>query len=123
MVTKFEIEPPIGIPELHDSFYSALENLIDYVDSQVVAGGQGVMPKEIQQSCAAAIVPPSQHAALVLVKFLLAHSSAANDAHEIAVAEEFKNELLQLAKEFKATLDIQKRFATQTMGNKFVPKN
>ena len=123
MVTKFEIEPPIGIPELHDSFYSALEKLIDYVDSKQLAGGQGVMPKEIQQSCAAALVPSSQHVTLVLLKFLLAHSSTTNDAQEIAVAEEFKNELLQLAKEFKATLDIQKRFATQTMGIKLVPKN
>ena len=123
MVTKFEIEPPIGIPELHDSFYSALEKLIDYVDSKQLAGGQGVMPKEIQQSCAAALVPSIQHVTLVLLKFLLAHSSTTNDAQEIAVAEEFKNELLQLAKEFKATLDIQKRFATQTMGIKLVPKN
>ena len=123
MVTRIEIEPPIGIPELHDSFYSALEKLIDYVDGKVVAGGQGSMPKEIQQSCAAALVPPSQHAALVLVKFLLSHSSATNDAQEIAAAEEVKKELLQVAKELKATLDIQKRFATQTMGIKFVPKS
>lgn len=115
MVTRIEIEPPIGIPELHDSFYSALEKLIEYVDDKVVAGGQGSMPKEIQQACAAALVPPAQHAALVLVKFLHA---AANDA----AAEEVKQELLQVAKEFKSTLDIQKRFATQTMGIKFVPK-
>lgn len=118
MVTRTEIAPPIGIPELHDSFYSALEKLIEYVDDKVVAGGQGSMPKEIQQACAAALVPPAQHAALVLVKFLHAHSSAANDA----AAEEVKQELLQVAKEFKSTLDIQKRFATQTMGIKFVPK-
>lgn len=123
MVTRIDIEPPIGIPELHDSFYSALEKLIDYVDNKVVAGGQGSMPKEIQQSCAAALVPPAQHAALVLVKFLHAHSSATNDAQEIAAAEEVKQELLRVAKEFKATLDIQKRFATQTMGIKFVPKS
>ena len=123
MVTRIEIEPPVGIPELHDSFYSALEKLIDYVDGKVVAGGQGSMPKEIQQSCAAALVPPTQHAALVLVKFLNAHSSATSDAQEIAAAEEVKKELLQVAKEFKTTLDIQKRFATQTMGIKFVPKS
>lgn len=123
MVTRIEIEPPIGIPELHDSFYSALEKLIDYVDTKVVAGGQDSMPKEIQQSCAAILVPPSQHAALVLVKFLHSHSSATNDAQEIAAAEEVKKELLQVAKEFKATLDIQKRFATQTMGIKFIPKD
>ena len=123
MVTRIEIEPPVGIPELHDSFYSALEKLIDYVDGKVVAGGQGSMPKEIQQSCAAALVPPTQHTALVLVKFLNAHSSATSDAQEITAAEEVKKELLQVAKEFKATLDIQKRFATQTMGIKFVPKS
>lgn len=122
MVTRIEIEPPIGIPELHDSFYTALEKLIEYVDDKVVAGGQGSMPKEIQQSCAAALVPPVQHAALVLVKFLHSHSSASNDVQEIAVAEEVKRELLQVAKEFKSTLDIQKRFATQTMRIKFVPK-
>ena len=122
MVTKFEIEPPIGIPELHDSFYSALEKLMEYVDDKVVASGQVSMPKEIQQACAAALVPPTQHAALVLVKFLLVHGSAANDVQEIAAAEKVKQELLQVAKNFKATYDIQKRFATQTMGSKFVPK-
>ena len=79
MVTKFEIEPPIGIPALHDSFYSALEKLIEYVDSKVVADGQESMPKEIQQSCAAALVPSSQHVTLVLLKFLLYHSSATNE--------------------------------------------
>ena len=79
MVTKFEIEPPIGIPALHDSFYFALEKLIEYVDSKVVADGQESMPKEIQQSCAAALVPSSQHVTLVLLKFLLYHSSATNE--------------------------------------------
>lgn len=122
MVTKFEIEPPIGIPELHDSFYTALEKLIAYVDTKVVESKHESMPIEIQQSCAAALVPPTQHAALVLVKFLHAHSSATNDAQEIAAAEEVKQELLRVGKEFRAILDIQKRFATQTMGIKFVPK-
>ena len=122
MVTRIEIEPPIGIPELHDSFYTALEKLIAYVDTKVVESKHENMPIEIQQACAAALVPPTQHAALVLVKFLHTHSRATNDAQEIAAAEEVKQELLRVGKEFKATLDIQKRFATQTMGVKFVPK-
>ena len=120
MVTRIEIEPP---PELHDSFYFALEKLIESVDSKVVAGGQESMPKEIQQSCAAALVPPSQHAALVLLKFLHSHSSATNEEQEIIATEELKEELLQVAKGFKAILDIQKRFAIQTIGTKSVPKD
>ena len=123
MIARIEIEPPIGIPALHDSFYFSLKELIEYVDSKVVADGTESMPKEIQQSCAAVLVPPSQHAVLVLLKFLHAHSSATNEEQETIVTEELKEELLQVAKEFKATLDIQKRFAIQTIGTKSVPKD
>lgn len=122
MATKFEIEPPIGIPEIHDAYYEALQQLVAYIDENVVANGNEGMPKDIQLACASILVPPTQHASLVLLKFLHAHSMAKNDAEEIAAAEELKKEILAVGKEFKSTLDIQKRFATQTMGIKFVPK-
>ena len=122
MVTKFEIEPPIGIPALHDAYYAALQQLVDYVDKEIVANGAGSMPKDIQDSCASALVPPTQHASLVLLKFLHAHSTAKNDTEEIAAAEELKKEILAVGKEFKSMLDTHKRFATQVMGSKSVPK-
>ena len=122
MATKFEIEPPIGIPEIHDVYYAALQQLVNYVDSKIVANGEGSMPKGIQDACASILVPPTQHASLVFLKFLHAHSMAKNDTDEIAAAEALKKEILSVGKEFKATLDIQKRFATQTMEIKFVPK-
>ena len=122
MATKIEIEPPISIPEIHDSYYAALQQLAAYVDSKVVAPGGNSMPKDIQDACASVLISPTQHASLVLLKFLHAHSGAKNDAEEIAAAEALKKELLAVGKEFKATLDIQKRFATQAIGIKFVPK-
>ena len=122
MMPKIEITPPIGIPEIHDVYYAALQQLVNYADEKIVANGKDSMPKEIQDACASVLVPPTQHASLVLLKFLHAHSMAKNDAEEIAAAEELKKEILSVGKEFKATLDIQKRFATQTMGIKFVPK-
>ena len=115
MSTKIEIEPPIGIPEIHDVYYAALQQLAVYVDSKVVANGAWSMPKKIQDACASMLVPPTQHASLVLLKFLHAHSMAKNDADEIAAEEELKKEILSVGKEFKATLAIQKRFATQAM--------
>ena len=123
MVTKFEIESPIGIPEVHDSYYLALQQLVDYADKKIVANGEGSMPKEIQEACASILVPPTQHASLVLLKFLHSHIMAKNDAEEIAATEELKKEILAVGKEFKSILDIQKRFATQTMGIKFVHKS
>ena len=123
MIAQNKIEPPIGIPTLNDSFYVSLKELLEYVDSEVVADGAESMPKEIQQACAAVLVPPSQHAALVLLKFLHTHSSATNEEEETMATEKLKEELLQVAKEFKAILDIQKRFAIQTIGTKYVPKD
>lgn len=122
MATKIEIEPPISIPEIHDGYYAALQQLSTYVDSEVVATGGNSMPKDIQDACASVLIPPTQHASLVLLKFLHAHSMAKNDAEEIAAAEALKKELLAVGKEFKATLDTQKRFATQAIGFKFAPK-
>jgi len=115
MVTKFEIEPPIGISEIHDAYYEALQQLVAYADKKIVANGEGSMPKDIQLACASILVPSTQHASLVLLKFLHAHSMAKNDAEAIAAAEELKKEILAVGKEFNSNLDIQKRFATQTM--------
>ena len=123
MVTKFEIAPPIGIPEVHDSYYLALQQLVDYADKKIVANGEGSMPKEIQEACASILVPPTQHASLVLLKFLHSYIMAKNDAEEIVATEELKKEILAVGKEFASILDMQKRFATQTMGIKFVPKS
>ena len=123
MVTKFEIEPPICIPAIHDAYYAALQQLVDYVDKEIVANGEGSMPKDIQDSCASALVPPTQHASLVLLKFLHAHSTAKNDTEEIVAAEELKKEILAVCKELKSMLDTQKRFAIQMMGSGLVPKN
>ena len=122
MMPKIEIEPPISIPEIHDSYYAALQQLAAYVDSKAVAIEGNSMPKDIQDACASVLVPPTQHASLVFLKFLHAHSMAKNDAEEIAAAEALKKEILSVGKEFKATLDTQKRFATQAIGIKFVPK-
>lgn len=123
MATKFEIEPPIGSSEIHDIYYEALQQLVAYIDERAVANGNEGMPKDIQLACASVLVPSTQAASLVLLRFLHAYSLAKNDAEEILAAETLYEGILAEAKNFKYTLDVQKRFAIQMMGSGLVPKN
>ena len=53
---------------------------------------------------------------------IIVNDGSPDNTEEIAAAEELKKEILAVGKEFRSMLDTQKRFATQVMGIKSVPK-
>ena len=105
--------------ELEDAFFAALVKVMEHITTNPKMED---MPELVKQSAAGLVSPVLQTSSFALVGFLVSHVSAKNDLEEIKAYEELKTNLQQIAKKFKEDLDTQKRYAQQTMGIKFIPK-